>query len=96
MIDVQNVNLNNVPKKFLDGAIGAYGKNIFMVSFTLGNMADSYATIPPVMKDVARFLSKLVEEYEKAYGPIDMAIPEVISPFKFDDFKKPPEGDNKK
>ena len=49
MIDPKKVNMNELPKKFCDGAIGAYGKEIFSFALTSGNNLDPFAATPQVM-----------------------------------------------
>jgi len=88
MIDPKKINMNELPKKFIDGAIGAYGKEHFAFALTSGSMLDSYATSPRVMKSIARWLTRQVENYEKQFGPIDMSPPKVLSPLQASDLKK--------
>lgn len=85
MIDPKKIDFNQLPKKFCDGAIGAYGKDAFFFGITSGNNADVFATTPRVMKDIAIFLNKHIENYEKQFGVIDMSIPEIPSPFQSTD-----------
>ena len=82
MIDPKKINMNQLPKKFIDGAIGAYGKDFF-----------SFATTPQVMKSMAKWMNKQIENYEKQFGPIDMTPPSVVSPIQASDLKKPGEDD---
>lgn len=94
MIDPTKVDMNQLPKKFVDGAIGTHGKEIFSFALTSGNNLDSFATTPQVMKSISLWISKQVENYEKQFGPIDMTPPSVVSPLQVSDLNKP--GDNKK
>lgn len=94
MIDPTKVDMNQLPKKFIDGAIGAHGKEIFSFALTSGNNLDSFATTPQVMKSIAVWINKQVENYEKQFGVIDMTPPKVVSPLQASDLNKP--GDDKK
>jgi hypothetical protein len=88
MIDPTKINMNQLPKKFVDGAIGAHGKEIFSFALTSGNNLDSFATTPQVMKSIAVWINKQVENYEKQFGVIDMAPPSVVSPLQVSDLGK--------
>ena len=94
MIDPKKVDFNQLPKKFCDGAIGAFGKNLFSFGLTSGNSIDSYAVTPQIMKSIAIWADGQVENYEKMFGQIDMTPPEIQSPIQMADLKKP--GDDKK
>jgi hypothetical protein len=89
MIDPTNIDFNQLPKKFCDGAIGAYGKEIFSFALTSGNNLDSFATTPQVMKSIAIWIGQQVEGYEKQFGNIDMTPPQIQSPIQMADLKKP-------
>ena len=92
MIDskkVSMINMNELPKKFCDGAIGAFGKEAFSFALTSGNALDSYASTPQVMKSIASWMNKQVEDYEKMYGEIDMTPPKIQSPLQIADLKNP-------
>jgi len=86
--------MNSLPKKFVDGAIGAHGKEIFSFALTSGNNLDSFATTPQVMKSISIWINKQIENYEKQFGTIDMTPPKVVSPIQVSDLNKPGE-DNK-
>ncbi|OGI65496.1 hypothetical protein A3A95_03180 [Candidatus Nomurabacteria bacterium RIFCSPLOWO2_01_FULL_39_18] len=94
MVDPTKVNMNSLPKKFVDGAIGAHGKEIFSFALTSGNNLDSFATTPQVMKSISIWINKQIENYEKQFGTIDMTPPKVVSPIQVSDLNKPGE-DNK-
>lgn len=91
MIDPKKVNMNELSKKFVDGAIGAYGKEIFSFALTSGSSLDSFATTPQVMKSIAIWINGQVQNYEKAFGEIDMTRPKISSPLQMADLKKPGE-----
>jgi hypothetical protein len=82
MVDPQKVDFNQMPKKFCDGAIGAFNKDTFFLALTSGNNLDAFATTPKLLKDISIFLNKNVENYEKQFGVIDMSLPQIISPFQ--------------
>ncbi|MDE2031178.1 MAG: hypothetical protein KGI58_02905 [Patescibacteria group bacterium] len=88
MIDPQKIDFNQLPKKFGDGAIGAFNKDVFYFGITSGNNLDVYATTPRVMKDIAIFFNKHIENYEKQFGVIDMSAPLIPSPLHSSDLKK--------
>lgn len=87
MIDPTKVDMNQLPKKFVDGAIGGYGKEIFSFALTSGNNLDSFATTPQVMKSISTWINKQVENYEKQFGVIDMTPPSIQSPIQMSDLK---------
>jgi len=87
MIDPTKINMNQLPKKFCDGAIGGFAKEIFSFALTSGNNLDSFATTPQTMKSIAIWMSKQVENYEKQFGEIDMTPPKIQSPIQMDDLK---------
>jgi len=92
MIDPTKVDMNQLPKKFCDGAIGAYGKELFSFALTSGNNLDSFATTPQVMKSIAIWINSQVQNYEKQFGVIDMTPPQIQSPLQMADLKKPRDG----
>ena len=87
MIDPTKINMNQLPKKFCDGAIGGFAKEIFSFALTSGNNLDSFATTPQTMKSIAIWMSKQVENYEKQFGEIDMTPPKIQSPIQMADLK---------
>ena len=89
MIDPTKIDFNQLPKKFCDGAIGAYGKEIFSFGITSGNSIDSFATTPQIMKSMSIWLNNQVQNYEKQFGEIDMTPPKIQSPIQMADLKKP-------
>ena len=92
MIDPQKVDINQLPKKFIDGAIGSYGKEGFSFVLTSGNEPHSFMTTPANMKSISEWLMKQVEAYEKQFGIIDMSISDIPSPIQISDLG----GSNKK
>lgn len=93
MIDPQKIDINQLPKKICDGAIGAHSKEMFSFALTSGNNLDSYATTPTMMKSIATWINGQVAAYEKQFGTIDMTPPQIQSPIQIADLKKP--GDKK-
>lgn len=91
MIDPSKINMNQLPKKLCDGAIGAYGKEVFSFALTSGNNLDSFASTPQVMKSISIWMAKQIENYEKQFGEIDMTPSPVASPIQAADLKKPDE-----
>ncbi|OGI60228.1 hypothetical protein A2814_02755 [Candidatus Nomurabacteria bacterium RIFCSPHIGHO2_01_FULL_38_19] len=89
MIDPKKVNMNQLPKKFIDGAIGAHGKDVFSFALTSGNNLDSFATTPQIMKSISIWISGQVQNYEKTFGEIDMTPPKITSPIQMADLNKP-------
>ena len=88
MIDPTKVNMNQLPKKFIDGAISAFGKDFFGFALTSGNNLDAYATTPQKMKSIAVWMNKQIENYESQFGVIDMNPPKVVSPLQMSDLGK--------
>ena len=87
MIDPKKINMNQLPKKFCDGAIGAFGKELFSFALTSGNNLDSFATTPQIMKSIATWINGQVQNYEKTFGEIDMTPPQIQSPIQMADLK---------
>jgi hypothetical protein len=88
MIDPTKIDFNQIPKKFCDGAIGAYGKEIFSFGITSGNTIDAYAVTPQIMKSITIWMNSQIEGYEKQFGVIDMTPPQIQSPIQMADLKK--------
>ena len=92
MIDPKKINMNELPKKFVDGSFLTYGREFFSFALTSGNTLDSYSSTPRIMKSIALWMMKQIENYEKQFGEIDMSPPKVISPIQASDLDKPGEG----
>ena len=88
MLDPKKIDLNQIPKKFCDGAIGAYNKEIFSFALTSGNNLDTFASTPQIMKSIAIWMNKQIENYEKQFGVIDMTPPPIQSPIQIADLNK--------
>lgn len=88
MIDPKKINMNQLPKKFCDGAVGAFGKDLFSFALTSGNNLDSFATTPQIMKSIAMWINGQVQSYETQYGEIDMTPPKISSPIQMADLNK--------
>ena len=88
MIDPKKLDMNQLPKKFCDGAIGSHAKEVFFFAFTSGNNLDSFAATPQTMKSISHWIAKQVEMYEKQYGEIDMTPPPISSPIQMADLNK--------
>jgi hypothetical protein len=93
MVDPTKIDMNQLPKKFVDGAMGGFGKDVFSFAITSGNNLDSFATTPQVMKSISNWMAKQIKNYEKQFGEIDMTPPQIVSPLQVSDLKKP--GDEK-
>ncbi len=89
MIDPTKIDMNQLPKKFCDGAIGAYGKEFFSFAITSGNSLDSFAATPQQMKSIAIWIDGQIKNYERQFGEIDMTPPQIQSPLQIADLKKP-------
>jgi len=89
MVDPTKIDFNQVPKKFCDGAVGAYGKELFSFALTSGNTLDSFATTPQIMKSITLWMSKQLQDYEKQFGEIDMTPAQIQSPIQISDLKNP-------
>jgi len=88
MIDPTKLQINQLPKKFVDGAIGSHGKEGFSFVLTSGNELHSFMTTPTTMKSISQWLTKQVESYEKQFGLIDMTPSAVVSPLQATDLGK--------
>lgn len=78
MVDPTKININQLPKKFCDGAIGSFSKDMFAFALTSGNNLDSFATTPQVMNEQ-------IKNYENVHGEIDMTPPKIQSPMQISD-----------
>jgi len=83
MIDPTKIDINELPKKFCDGAIGAYGKELFSFALSSGNNLDSFATT-----SITMWMNEQVQNYEKQFGEIDMTPPQIQSPIQRTDLNK--------
>ncbi len=88
MVDPTKVNINELPKKYIDGALGSYGKEGFSFALTSGNQLDSFMTTPITMKNISEWMARQVESYEKQFGVIDLTPPAVVSPLQASDLNK--------
>jgi len=93
MIDPTKLNINQLPKKFIDGAIGSHGKEGFSFVLTSGSDLHSFMTTPMTMKSISEWMAKQVETYEKQFGVIDMTPPAIVSPMQSSDLSG--SGENK-
>lgn len=82
MIDPTKININELPKKLCDGALGGYNKEIFSFALISGNAIDSYASTPQVMKSIAVWMNNQIRDYEQQFGNIDLTPPTVKSPIQ--------------
>jgi hypothetical protein len=87
MVDPKNVDFNLIPKKFCDGALGAFNKDAVMFCIASGNSLDSFATTPQVAKSIALFFTEQIEKYEKQFGVIDLTPALIPSPIQSSDLK---------
>ena len=85
MIDPTKLDINKLPKRFIDGAIGAHGKEGFSFVLTSGTELHSFMTTPTTMKSISEWMNKQVATYEKQFGAIDMTPPAVVSPLQASD-----------
>ena len=85
MVDPTKLDINKLPKKFVDGAIGSHGKEGFSFVLTSGNELHSFMTTPTTMKSISEWMSKQIATYEKQFGEIDMTPPAVVSPLQASD-----------
>lgn len=88
MIDPTKVDINQLPKKLCDGALGGYNKEVFSFSLTSGNNLDSFAATPQIMKSIAIWMNEQVRGYEKQFGEIDLTPPKIQSPIQAADLGK--------
>lgn len=88
MINPSKIDFNQIPKRFCDGAVGTYRKDLFSFAFASGNNIDAYATTPIIMKSIAIWMNEQVKNYEKKFGEINMTSPEIESPIQINDLNK--------
>ncbi len=87
MIDPNKVDLNQLPKKLCDGALGSFGQDIFAFALTSGNQLDTFATTPRTMKSIALWMNSQIKTYEEKFGVIDMTPPQIVSPLQISDIE---------
>jgi hypothetical protein len=87
MIDPKKINIDALPKKLIDGALGAHNEEIFTFALTSGSTLDSFAATPRTMKSVSEWLKTQITMYEKRYGVIDITPPKIESPIQRTDLK---------
>lgn len=87
MIDPKQINIDSLPKKLVDGAIGAHSKEIFSFVLTSGSSLDSFAATPKTMKSISLWLQGQISMYEKKHGDIDIAPRRIESPIQPKDLK---------
>ena len=88
MVDPTKVDFNQIPKKFCDGALGAFNKEAIMFAMTSGNNLDSFATTPQVAKSISMFFAEQIAKYETQFGSIDMTPALIPSPIDSSDLGK--------
>lgn len=88
MIDPKKVDINELPKKLCDGAIGGFNREIFSFALTSGNSLDSFAATPQIMKSIAQWVGSQVANYERQFGEINMTPPQIQSPIQVADLGK--------
>jgi hypothetical protein len=88
MVDPTKIQLNELPKKFCDGAIGTFNKEVFTLILTSGNSLDAYVSTPQIMKSIAATMSVQIHNYEKQFGEISVRPLEIRSPIQAADLGK--------
>jgi hypothetical protein len=88
MVDPKKINLDSLPKKFVDGAIGAHNEEVFTFAFTSGHELTPFAATPRTMKSIALWLQGQVAAYEKKHGEIDISPKKIASPIQRPDLDK--------
>jgi hypothetical protein len=89
MIDPTKVNLDELPKKFCDGAIGGFNKDTFIIVPTSGTDLTPLITTPQIAKSIAAWMQDNIASYEKQFGVIDMTLPQIPSPIQSSDLNRP-------
>ena len=85
MIDLTKININQLPKKYIDGALGSHGKEGFYFVLTSGSEPHAFMTNPTTMKSISEWMARQVKNYEKQFGVIDMTPPAIVSPLQSSD-----------
>jgi len=88
MIDPKKIDINELPKKLCDGALGGFNKEVFSFALTSGNSLDSFAATPQVMKSISVWIGGQVQNYEKQFGEIDLTPVQIQSPIQAADLGK--------
>ncbi len=73
MIDPKKIRIDELPKKLVDGALGAHNKEVFMFTLMSGNQLDSFAATPRTMKSIYEWMKGQVESYEQKHGVIEIS-----------------------
>ncbi len=85
MIDPTKVNINDIPKQFIDAGLAAHTKEFFYVILGSGNALNGFATSPSQFKALANMMSKNLELFEQKYGIIVQNDKEpIISPIQIE------------
>jgi hypothetical protein len=67
---MEKIDLNNVPKQFVDKHVFGFGKDHFVVGMVCGNNMATFALGRTAGKEFLQNLTKAVEESEKMFGVI--------------------------
>lgn len=86
MIDPKNININDVPKQFCDGAFMGHNKDVFFLLLTNGNEVFGFNTTPAQMKLIQQMININIALYEKAFGEIPAVVHNapIVSPIQMD------------
>lgn len=80
----EKININLIPKEFVDGGACGHFKEGFSFVMMSGQASVGFFTTPTQFKKIAEMYINQVDEYEKKYGKIiDNAPKEIISPIQF-------------
>ncbi len=67
------MNINEIPKKFMDSAAVGHDAHSFLVIFVTGNESHGFVLAPQGAKAFYENLGRHIKEYEATSGPIDTA-----------------------
>ena len=84
MIDPTKIDMNRIPKRFVDAGLTGHSKEAFMWIFSSGDEIVGFATTPMQFKANVEMFVKNLEIYEKNYGVIEMNKQLIPSPIQMD------------
>lgn len=87
MKDFNNININEIPKEFMDGAFIGHNKSIFFLVVTNGEVEYGFCTTPEQMKLTQIMINNNIAIYERDHGPINVIKVNkdkpIVSPIQF-------------
>lgn len=66
-----NMNISEIPKKFMDSVAVGHDENTFLTIFVTGNETHGFVMVPKGAKAFYENLGRHIKEFESKNGPID-------------------------